>query len=264
MKFFQRKKLYLRPVSDLILLFFVFFTVALVYSSVGFGGGSSYLAILALSGLPFGEVRITAMACNIAVVLGNTSLFSRSDWWNWRKYLPFVAAGMPMAFLGAMIPLREKHFFILLGGTLLLASWLLWFQPAAKQESNENHARKGRKTDWIYGGAIGFLSGMVGIGGGIFLSPLLFFLRWDKARHIAATASLYILANSIAGLAGLVVAGMSHFDPWNLLVLITAVTIGGQIGVRSSLRWFSPVWVRRITALLVCWAGIEIWWKYLH
>ena len=255
--------MYLRPVSEIILFFFVFLSIALVYSSVGFGGGSSYLAVLALSGLPFGEVRLTAMACNIAVVLGNTTLFRRSDWWDGRKYLPFVAAGMPMAFLGALIPLREKYFFILLGGTLLLAALLLWFQPGAKQEPPEEAAGKNRTIDWISGGSIGLLSGMVGIGGGIFLSPLLFFLRWDKAKHIAATASLYILANSVAGLAGQLVSGVSNFDPLRLFILIAAVTLGGQIGARSSMRWFSPLWVRRITALLVCWAGSEVLWKYL-
>jgi uncharacterized membrane protein YfcA len=152
-------------VSEIILFFFVFLSIALVYSSVGFGGGSSYLAVLALSGLPFGEVRLTAMACNIAVVLGNTTLFRRSGWWDGRKYLPFVAAGMPMAFLGALIPLREQYFFILLGGTLLLAALLLWFQPGAKQEPPEEAAGKNRTTDWISGGSIGLLSGMVGTGG---------------------------------------------------------------------------------------------------
>lgn len=256
--------MYLRPVSEIILFFFVFLTVALVYSSVGFGGGSSYLAVLALSGLPFGEVRLTAMACNIVVVLGNTTLFRRSDWWDGRRYLPFVAAGMPMAFLGALIPLRERHFFIILGGALLLAALLLWFQPGSNREAPETETGKNRLRDWISGGSIGLLSGMVGIGGGIFLSPLLFMLRWGKARHIAATASLYILANSVAGLASQLVSGVAHFDPWRLLTLIAAVAIGGQIGVRSSLKWLSPVWVRRITALLVCWAGSEILWKYLH
>ncbi|MEO0008323.1 MAG: hypothetical protein RJA20_2519 [Bacteroidota bacterium] len=250
--------------SDTIFLFSLFFTVALVYSSVGFGGGSSYLAILALMGLPFGEVRLTAMACNIAVVLGNTSIFRRSDWWNGRKYLPFVAAGMPMAFLGAMIPMREKSFFILLGSALLLAAILLWFQPEVKEETKEIANKQNSPGDWITGGSIGLLSGMVGIGGGIFLSPLLFFLRWDKAKHIAATASLYILANSVAGLAGQAVSGISNFDPLRLFILLAAVTAGGQIGVRSSLRWLSPSWVRRVTALLVCWAGSEVLWKYLY
>jgi len=250
--------------SDTIFLFFLFFTVALVYSSVGFGGGSSYLAILALMGLPFGEVRLTAMACNIAVVLGNTSIFRRSDWWNGRKYLPFVAAGMPMAFLGAMIPMREKSFFILLGSALLLAAILLWFQPEVKEAATEIGKKQNSPGDWITGGIIGLLSGMVGIGGGIFLSPLLFFLRWDKAKHIAATASLYILANSVAGLAGQAVSGISNFDPLRLFILLAAVTAGGQIGARSSLRWLSPSWVRRVTALLVCWAGTEVLWKYLY
>lgn len=250
--------------SDTIFLFSLFFTVALVYSSVGFGGGSSYLAILALMGLPFGEVRLTAMACNIAVVLGNTSIFRRSDWWNGRKYLPFVAAGMPLAFLGAMIPMREKSFFILLGSALLLAAILLWFQPEVKEEAAEIANKQNNPGDWITGGSIGLLSGMVGIGGGIFLSPMLFFLRWDKAKHIAATASLYILANSVAGLAGQAVSGISNFDPLRLFILLAAVTAGGQIGVRSSLRWLSPSWVRRVTALLVCWAGSEVLWKYLY
>jgi uncharacterized membrane protein YfcA len=169
-----------------------------------------------------------------------------------------------MAFLGAMIPMREKSFFILLGSALLLAAILLWFQPEVKEEAAEIANKQNNPGDWITGGSIGLLSGMVGIGGGIFLSPMLFFLRWDKAKHIAATASLYILANSVAGLAGQAVSGISNFDQLRLFILLAAVTAGGQIGVRSSLRWLSPSWVRRVTALLVCWAGSEVLWKYLY
>jgi len=228
------------------LLFSAFFLVAFVYASVGFGGGSSYIAILALSGLAFGEIKLTSMVCNIAVVLGNTALFRKSDWWDGRKYLPFIVAGMPMAFLGALIPLKEQSFFVLLGATLLLSAMLLWIQPGIKNES------------------IGLLSGLVGIGGGIFLSPLLYFLRWDTARHISAAASLFILANSGAGLAGRLISDKWDTDVTRLAILVTAVVAGGQLGVRVSLRKFSPLWIRRITAVLVFWAGTEVLWKYLR
>ncbi len=245
------------------LLFSAFFLVAFVYASVGFGGGSSYIAILALSGLAFGEIKLTSMVCNIAVVLGNTALFRKSDWWDGRKYLPFIVAGMPMAFLGALIPLKEQSFFVLLGATLLLSAMLLWIQPGIKNEPVDK-AGGAAVRDGIAGGSIGLLSGLVGIGGGIFLSPLLYFLRWDTARHISAATSLFILANSGAGLAGRLISEKWDTDVTRLAILVTAVVAGGQLGVRVSLRKFSPLWIRRITAVLVFWAGTEVLWKYLR
>lgn len=245
-----------------ILLPMAFFAIAFIYASVGFGGGSSYLAVLALTTIPFQDIRLTAMICNLIVVTGNTAIFSKSEYWQFKKYLPFLVVGTPLAFLGATIPLRQREFFILLGIALILAALLLWFQPEkTKDESTE--ARPTPLRNGLIGGAIGFFSGLVGIGGGIFLSPVLHFLRWDHARQIAATASLFILANSAAGLTGQLLTKSWSPDWWQIGTLAAAVLLGGQTGVRFSVKWFSLTQIRRITAALVFFAGIEILTKQL-
>src|SRR5947209_12525028 len=179
-----------------ILIFFL--VISFVYASVGFGGGSSYLAILALYHLPFKEMRLIALVCNIIVVTGGTYVFIKNRQVNWKKIIPLVVISVPAAFLGATIKLKEDHFFIILGISLIIAGVLLWIRTRASDSfintGNTNYAR-----DSILGGTIGFISGMVGIGGGIFLSPVLLLLGWDTPKKIAATASIFILVNSIAG-----------------------------------------------------------------
>lgn len=233
-----------------------FIAIAFMYASVGFGGGSSYLAILALAGLPFQEIRLTALICNIIVVTGGTFIFFQNKQLHASKILPLVAVSVPMAFLGAKMRISEETFFLLLGVSLLVAAALLWFQPQRPTEDTASSPQPVR--DGLLGGSIGLLSGMVGIGGGIFLSPLLHFFRWDTARKIAATASVFILANSLSGIAG----QLAHLPPnlnWGRTALLcTAVFIGGQAGSRISLARFNPLLIRRLTAILVFVAGVEV------
>src|SRR5450432_509797 len=153
-----------------ILLFF--FVIAFIYASVGFGGGSSYLAILALYELPFKEMRLIALICNIIVVTGGTIIFITHKQVNWKKILPLALVSVPMAFLGATIKLSQDTFFVILGCSLVVAAVLLWIKT--RRNDAENTITTGNYNyikDGFIGGAIGFLSGMVGIGGGIFLSP---------------------------------------------------------------------------------------------
>src|SRR3989337_4502486 len=176
-----------------IILFF--FLVAIIYASVGFGGGSSYIAILALYAIPYQEVRIIALICNIIVVAGGTGLFIRHKEVNWKKIIPIICAGAIMAFIGAQMRLGEKIYYVILGISLIAAGMLLFFERKRVIDLAE------RKTsllrDSLLGSAIGFLSGLVGIGGGIFLSPILNLMHWDTSKKIAATASVFILVNSI-------------------------------------------------------------------
>lgn len=241
------------------LLALCFVAIAFTYASVGFGGGSSYIAILALAGLPFQEIRLTALLCNIIVVSGGAWIFFQNQQLSWRKILPLVAMSIPAAFLGAIMRISQETFFMLLGSSLLLASVLLWFQPQ-RPETAVVAAPKPLR-DASLGGGIGLLSGMVGIGGGIFLSPLLHFFRWDTARKIAATASIFILVNSVSGIAG----QLAHLPPelhWNRIVLLgAAVFVGGQAGSRISMSYFNPLIIRRLTAILVLVAGIEVMLK---
>ena len=234
---------------------FLFALIAFVYASVGFGGGSSYLALLAVVGLPFQEIRLIALICNIIVVTGGTILFLQKKQLNGRKTLPLIAISVPAAFLGAKMRITEELFFLLLGLSLIVAAILLWFQSI--QTSTDPAAPKPIQ-DGVLGGSIGLLSGMVGIGGGIFLSPVLHILRWDTTRKIAATASLFILVNSLAGLAGQLTQRPGDLNWPRISFLGVAVLLGGQIGARVSMARFNLELIRRLTAVLVLVAGLEV------
>jgi uncharacterized membrane protein YfcA len=240
------------------LLLISFFIIALVYSSVGFGGGSSYLALMAQ---PFFAllpevIRPTALLCNIVVVTGGTIIFYKQGKISWKEIWPFLIASVPMAFIGGFWKLQDSTFFILLGITLLIASLFLWIQ----QDTKNNTFSKIDSTisKGAIGGFIGFLSGLVSIGGGIFLSPILHFLNWTEAKKISALASVFILVNSISGLIGQFSRGFPSLD-WQLMIsLLFAVFIGGQIGSRLGSTKFKPIYVRRITALLIFIASLNI------
>lgn len=237
-----------------------FFIIAFVYASVGFGGGSSYLAILALYAIPFQEMKLTALICNIVVVTGGTFVFLRNRQINWKKILPLIITSIPMAFLGARLKLKEDIFFIVLGCSLIIASILLWIKMKNIKTVSKPHILK----DAGLGGLIGFLSGMVGIGGGIFLSPLLNLSGWDTSKKIAAAASLFILVNSIAGIAGQLSGLSVELNYTRITLLVVAVLAGGQLGSWLSAVKFDLLVVRRMTALLVLVAGIEVLVKHMH
>ena len=243
-----------------IILFF--FLIAILYSSVGFGGGSSYLAILALYSFEYQMIRLCALLCNVVVVSTGCYIFYREGHFNFRKMLPLVLISVPLAFLGGRLRMEENTFFVLLGLTLLLAGILLLFtsgkNPNPLKSKNSNPAING-----TLGGGIGFLSGMVGIGGGIFLSPVLNLMRWDKAKTIAATASLYILVNSISGILGQLSRGIPMLNWTLIIILVIAVFIGGQIGSRLGAKRFSQLAVRRATAALVLFVAVRILYKYM-
>ncbi|MBK9015999.1 MAG: sulfite exporter TauE/SafE family protein [Saprospiraceae bacterium] len=236
-------------------IYLFFFFIAALYASVGFGGGSSYIAVLAFFGVNFLLVRSSALLCNIVVVIFGTLIFYRQGHLNWKKALPLVIASVPMAFLGGFLPIKERTFFILLAITLVLAGLLTWWQPKANLP---NARTESPLINPVLGGSIGFLSGMVGIGGGIFLAPLLYLTRWAEAKTIAATASLFILVNSIAGILGQIAKGSFQFDWKFSLPLLIAVFLGGQIGSRLGAVKLPTIWVRRATSLLICYIGIEL------
>jgi uncharacterized membrane protein YfcA len=242
-------------------LLIFFFVIAFIYSSVGFGGGSSYLAVLAVYQLPVYEMKLTALVCNIIVVTAGTILFIRHHQVDWKKILPLILLSVPLAFAGAWLKISTDAFFVLLGVSLIAASLLLVVKTTATdQPAPDSPVRSG-----LIGGAIGFLSGMVSIGGGIFLSPILHLLRWDVPKKIAATASVFILVNSISSL----VAHLSRPMPADvqysrILLLCIAVFAGGQAGSRIGITRLNPIAIRRVTALLVFAAGVEVLLKHTH
>lgn len=253
-------------------LFVLFFFVALLYASAGFGGGSSYLAIMGLWGVEMHVMRTTSLLCNMVVVGGGSWLFWRSGYLNTRRIALLCVSSVPCAFAGGAVPLREKTFFILLGGSLVVAAFLMFFQgkqvlsdgPVDPAKAFDKYRRVRKPfVAGLTGGGIGFLSGMVGIGGGIFLSPLLHLLRWATPKEIAATASFFILVNSVAGLLGQWWQHRLQFDPSFALPLMVAVLAGGQAGSRLSALRLHQRQVRVVTALLILYAGISILWSQL-
>ena len=240
----------------------LFFAVAVLYSSVGFGGGSSYLAILALTGIAFTQIRATALLCNIVVVSGNVYLFIHQKKVNFKKIMPLILFSIPLTFLGGTVKINQQFFFILLGFTLLFAAITMWLSKQIVTFNEKNSDTKSIRNA-SFGGIIGFISGMVGVGGGIFLAPLLHIRQWDSPKRIAATASLFILLNSMSGILG------QSFNPnfyinWNLtLLLLVTVFIGGFIGSRIGNQYLSPIQLKKSTAVLIAYVSIRILIKHL-
>ena len=237
------------------LLGLLFSIIAMFYASVGFGGGSSYLAVLALVVTSFFMVRSLALVCNIIVVSGSTYWFIKSGHFKLKSFLPFIVSSIPMAYIGARFRLKEEVFFVLLGLSLIAAAFFLFWQPKPKTGGPKVFSKT---YAYALGACIGLLSGVVGIGGGIFLAPVLHYSKWEKARVIAALSSFFILVNSLAGFIGLVHAQTLAL-PWvEALFLGLMVFMGGQVGVKRSLKKISPQDIRRLTAVLVFLVGIRI------
>jgi uncharacterized membrane protein YfcA len=240
------------------LLALAFLVTALLYASVGFGGGSTYSALLALSGLDYRLLPLVSLACNIVVVTGGSIRFARAGLTPWKKALVIVALGAPASFLGGLTPIKETTFLTLLGASLVLTSL---FMLVPVRENAEGAPTRFARWMPLAAAPLGYFAGLVGIGGGIFLSPLLHLARWHEARGIAATASLFILVNSLFGLAGQMVKnGPDLFGQaiGAALPLLIAVVIGGQVGSLMATRVLPPQWIRWLTALLVLVVGVRL------
>ncbi len=241
-----------------ILLALAFLVTALLYASVGFGGGSTYAALLAISGLDYRLLPMVALACNIVVVAGGTIRFARAKVTPWRGALLMTALAAPAAFLGGLTPIDQSSFMLLLGASLILTALTMLIPASAEREGEASASARFMP---IIAAPMGYLAGLVGIGGGIFLAPLLHLTRWKDARAIAATASLFILINSAFGLAGqLLKAGTSAFGGaiGAALPLLIAVAIGGQIGSLMAVRLLPKRWIRWLTAALVFVVGVRL------
>ena len=212
------------------ILSFLFFLTAILYSSVGFGGGSTYLALLLIWGVPYQVFPIIALCCNIIVVSGNCFNYIKAGNINIKLLSPFLISSVPFAFIGGSLQLDKSFFEIILFIILTLAGLSLLLKFRSFNESKEVNNNIPKITSFLIGGSIGFVSGVVGIGGGIFLSPVLLLIKAAKARHIATTASLFILINSISGLIGQSTKGFILNEIYNYWPLFLLVLIGGQLG----------------------------------
>ncbi|WP_017670861.1 sulfite exporter TauE/SafE family protein [Blastomonas sp. AAP53] len=238
-----------------------FALTALLYASVGFGGGSTYNALLVLADTDYRLLPAIALLCNLIVVTGGTIRFARAGQVPWRPLWPILLLSAPCAWAGGQLPVDKPLFVALLGCALLLAGLLMLVQQEPKAEGTPN------PLAWIgipIGMGVGFFSGIVGIGGGIFLAPVLHLLRWASARQIAASASVFILVNSLAGLAGQLMKQNAAATPaaiaayWPLFV---AVLIGGQIGSHAGVRVLPQQIIRTGTAALILYVAAQLLWQ---
>ncbi len=249
-----------------VVLCLAFFVIAVFYASVGFGGGSSYLAVLSIAvfAVPFNQIKIIALICNVLVVSGSSLRYYKMGFINFQKIWPLLFISIPAAFLGSKLQLSERTFFICLGFSLILTGIILWFQDKIIRQSAGLEPRKNSLgISALLGGCIGAFSGMVGIGGGIFLSPVLFFLHWDKAKNIAATASVFILVNSVSSLFSMSESVLKDMSTSLAVGLGTSVILGGWIGSTLMSKRFDAVIIQKVTAVLICVASLNILYKYL-
>ena len=240
------------------ILSFLFFLTAILYSSVGFGGGSTYLALLLILDVPYEVFPIIALCCNIIVVSGNCFNYIKAGNINIKLLSPFLVSSVPFAFMGGSLHLDRGFFEILLFIVLTLAGLLLLIKLKSFDESKEVNNNISKIISFFIGGSIGFISGVVGIGGGIFLSPVLLLIKAGKAKHIATTASLFILINSISGLVGQSTKGLIFneiYDYWPLFLL---VLIGGQLGNFLNIKILPTRVMILLTAGLVIFVSVRM------
>ncbi len=245
----------------MIILSILFFVTAILYSSVGFGGGSAYLALLLISGVPYFIFPILALSCNIIVVSGNCFNYIRAGNLNLRLLIPYLIGSMPLAFIGGSLPIEKKLFEILLFLVLTIAGILLLLNFRSYDDKEESYRKIPIIISILIGGILGFISGIVGIGGGVFLSPILFLIKAGRPKHIVTTASLFILINSLSGIVGQLTKNVVISEIPNYWFLLLAVLVGGQVGNFLNLKIFPTRILALVTSCLVLFVAIRIAYK---
>ena len=242
----------------MIILSIFFFITAILYSSVGFGGGSTYLALLIIWDTPYYIFPVIALFCNIIVVTGNSLNYIRAGNHNLKLLLPFLIGSIPFAYIGGTLIINKEIFEILLFLVLSLAGSLLLMNNKAYENKDITVKKLNFFISVIIGSLLGLISGIVGIGGGIFLSPILFLLKADKPKNIITTASLFILVNSISGIFGQLTKDNIINEFVIYWPLFLSVFIGGLIGNYLNLKIFSNRVLALITSFLVIFVAARI------
>ena len=245
----------------MIILSILFFITAILYSSVGFGGGSTYLALLLIWDIPYYIFPVVALFCNIIVVTGNSINYVKAGNHNFKLLIPFLIGSIPLAFIGGTLIIKKEIFEILLFVVLSIAGLLLLINNKSYEDENIIIKKLHLFVSILIGSILGLISGIIGIGGGIFLSPILFLLKADKPKNIVTTASLFILINSISGIFG----QLTKENILNEIILywplFLTVLIGGLFGNYLNLKIFSNRILALITSLLVIFVAIRMAFK---
>ena len=242
----------------MIILSIFFFITAILYSSVGFGGGSTYLALLLIWGIPYYIFPVIALICNIIVVSGNSFNYIKAGNHNFKLLIPFLIGSIPFAFIGGTLEIKKEFFELILFLVLTIAGFLLLINNKSYDEKILEIKKIHLFKSISIGSVLGLVSGVVGIGGGIFLSPILFLMKADKPKNIVTTASLFILINSLSGILGqftkeIVLKEIIFYWP-----LFISVLVGGLFGNFLNLKIFSNRILALITSLLVIFVAIRM------
>ncbi len=237
-----------------IFIILAIFIVAVMYSSVGHGGASGYLAVMAFLAVAPEVTRPTALVLNLFVASIGTYQFWRTGYFSWRIFWPFALTSIPFAFLGGLIYLPTQIYKIVLGAVLMLAALRLAWRLAPTDNIKEPQL-------WIalaIGAVIGLLSGLVGVGGGIFLTPVLLLMNWSETKTAAGVSAMFILVNSMAGLLGQYSKGALSILPNEVWIWIAAAVGGGLIGSTLGSTRFDSITLRRVLAVVLVIAGVKL------
>ena len=241
----------------MIILSILFFVTAILYASVGFGGGSTYLALMLIWDIPYYIFPVIALICNIFVVYGNSFNYIKAGNLNLKLLLPYLIGSIPFAFFGGSLQIDKNLFEIFLFIVLTLAGTLLFINFKSYDDNETAYRNVPIFISILIGAILGFVSGVVGVGGGIFLSPILFLIKAAKPKHIVTAASLFIFINSISGVIGQLTKNIVLSDISNYWYLFLVVIIGGHIGNYLNLKIFPTRFLALITSVLVLFVAIR-------
>ncbi|MFZ3167128.1 MAG: sulfite exporter TauE/SafE family protein [Candidatus Methanoperedens sp.] len=239
--------------DDIIILSGLIFAAGLLYSSVGHAGASGYLAVMALFGLAPDTMKPTALVLNILVATIAAVQFHRAGYFSWNTFWPFAISSIPFAFIGGSVSIPGNIYKQIVGLVLLFAAYHFF---SKKQSAIANTSKQIPVLAAILAGAgIGLLSGMVGVGGGIFLTPLILFMGWAGTKQTAGVSAMFILVNSIAGIAGHL--SSVKFLPDTIYILGFAAVLGGTIGSYMGSRRFANATLYQLLAVVLVIAGVK-------
>ena len=241
----------------------LFFITSIIYSSVGFGGGSTYLALMLLLGISYAIFPVIALMCNIIVVSGNCFNYTRAGNLNIKLILPYLVASVPLAYIGGSLQIEKDIFELTLFFVLFIAGIMLLINFKTYDDNEQSYKKIPLLISFPVGGLIGFLSGIVGIGGGIFLSPILFLMRASRPKYIVTSASVFILINSISGVVGQFTKSQVVNEISNFWYLFLIVLLGGLIGNFINLKFIPTKILAFITSCLVIFVSLRVGFKIL-